>query len=76
MPSIFGTTNTIRSNRDATRNSGRIRRGGHNLRKKFLVVEEEPNVKRMLVHVCVIICCGVILYFTRSKAITDVSFEL
>jgi hypothetical protein len=76
MPSIFGTTTSIRTNRDATRNSSGNKRGGHDLRKKFLLIEEEPNVKRMLVHVCVIICCGVILYFTRSKAIDDISSEL
>lgn len=77
MPSILGTTTSIRSNRNrvnqkAPTKFGRNRRG-HRERTNLSLIEEEPNVKRMLLYVGVIVCCGAILLYKRSKSIVDAS---
>jgi hypothetical protein len=81
MPSIFGTTNILRAKRNhlnqkTSNKYGSNRRGDHE-HKKLLLMEEEPNLKRMMLYLCVIFCCGVILrYFRKSKSVTDVFTEL
>jgi hypothetical protein len=75
MPSILGTTTTLRSNRNrvdqkAPTKYGRNRRG-HRERTNLSLIEEEPNVKRMMLYIGVIVCCGVILLYKRSKSMVD-----